>query len=121
MAISFRPATSRLRVQIAKRAIVAGCSLSPADIVTTAGCLEAVELCLRAVCRAGDIVAIELPTYFGILQSIEALGLKALEIPTHPRDGISLGALRFALEHNPVRACLVVSNFNNPLGSCMPG
>jgi DNA-binding transcriptional MocR family regulator len=54
------------------------------------------------------------------LQSIEALGLKALEIPTHPRDGISLGALRFALEHNPVRACLVVSNFNNPLGSCMP-
>jgi DNA-binding transcriptional MocR family regulator len=116
----FPPGYEPLRVQIAKRAIVAGCSLSPADIVTTAGCSEAIELCLRAVCRPGDIVAIESPTYFGILQSIEALGLKALEIPTHPRDGISLGALRFALEHNPVRACLVVSNFNNPLGSCMP-
>ena len=116
----FPPGYEPLRVQIAKRAVVAGCSLSPADIVTTAGCSEAMELCLRAVCRPGDIVAIESPTYFGILQSIEALGLKALEIPTHPRDGISLGALRFALEHNPVRACLVVSNFNNPLGSCMP-
>jgi DNA-binding transcriptional MocR family regulator len=116
----FPPGYEPLRVQIAKRAIVAGCNLSPADIVITAGCSEAIELCLRAVCRAGDIVAIESPTYFGILQSIEALGLKALEIPTHPREGISLSALRFALEHNPVRACLVVSNFNNPLGSCMP-
>lgn len=116
----FPPGYEPLRVQIARRAIVAGCSLSPSDIVITAGCSEAIELCLRAVCRAGDIVAIESPTYFGILQSIEALGLKALEIPTHPREGISLGALRFALEHNPVRACLVVSNFNNPLGSCMP-
>ena len=116
----FPPGYEPLRVQIAQRAVVAGCSLSPADIVITAGCSEAIELCLRAVFRAGDIVAIESPTYFGILQSIEALGLKALEIPTHPREGISLSALRFALEHNPVRACLVVSNFNNPLGSCMP-
>jgi DNA-binding transcriptional MocR family regulator len=117
--IAFPPGCEVLRVQIAQRALVAGCSLSPADIITTTGCSEALQLCLRAACRPGDIVAIESPTYFGILQIIEALGLKALEIPTHPRDGISLGALRFALEHNPVRACLVVSNFNNPLGSCM--
>jgi DNA-binding transcriptional MocR family regulator len=118
--ISFPPGCEALRVQIAQRAMVAGCSLSPADIITTTGCSEAMQLCLRAACRPGDIVAIESPTYFGILQSIEALGLKALEIPTHPREGISLEALRFAVEHNPVRACLVVSNFNNPLGSCMP-
>jgi DNA-binding transcriptional MocR family regulator len=116
----FPPGYEPLRVEVAQRAVAAGCSLSPADIVITAGCSEAMELCLRAVCRAGDIVAIESPTYFGILQSIEALGLKALEIPTHPRDGISLEALRFAIEQHPVRACLVVSNFNNPLGSCMP-
>jgi DNA-binding transcriptional MocR family regulator len=48
------------------------------------------------------------------------MGLQALEIPTHPRHGISLEALRFALDHTPVRACVVISNFNNPLGSCMP-
>ena len=46
--------------------------------------------------------------------------LKALEIPTHPRDGISLEALSFATEQTPVQACLVISNFNNPLGSCLP-
>jgi DNA-binding transcriptional MocR family regulator len=58
--------------------------------------------------------------YFGVLQVLESLGLKALEIPTHPRDGISLSALRFALEHNSIQSCLVLSNFNNPLGSCIP-
>jgi DNA-binding transcriptional MocR family regulator len=58
--------------------------------------------------------------YFGVLQVLESLNLRALEIPTHPRDGISLSALRFALEHNSIQACLVLSNFNNPLGSCIP-
>lgn len=118
--VSFPPGYEGLRVQVARRQALAGCNLSPADIVVTAGCSEAMELCLRAVCKPGDIVAIESPTFFGVLQSIEALGLQALEIPTHPRDGISLSALRFAIEHNPVKACLVVANFNNPLGSCIP-
>jgi DNA-binding transcriptional MocR family regulator len=75
---------------------------------------------LHAVCRPGDIVAIESPSYFGTLQTLQAYGLRALEIPTHPRDGISLEALDFAIEHNPIRAVFVISNFNNPLGSKIP-
>ncbi len=114
------PGCEPLRVQIAQRAVAAGCNLAPGDIVTTSGCAEAVSLCLRAVCQAGDIVAVESPICFDQLHCMEVLGLQALEIPTHPRDGISLAALRFAVEHNPVRACLVISNFNNPLGSRIP-
>ncbi|MGD8399066.1 MAG: PLP-dependent aminotransferase family protein, partial [Anaerolineae bacterium] len=114
------PGCEPLRVQIARRALTAGCTLSPDDVVITTGCTESISLCLRAVCRPGDTVAIESPTSFDALQCLEVLGLQALEIPTHPRDGISVPALRFAVEHNPVSACLVISNFNNPLGSCMP-
>jgi DNA-binding transcriptional MocR family regulator len=114
------PGSKALRVQIARRALATGCSLGPDDILITSGCSESVSICLRAVCRPGDAVAIESPISFDALQCLEALGLKALEIPTHPRDGISLDALRFAVEHNPVSACLVISNFNNPLGSCIP-
>jgi len=114
------PGYDPLRVQIAQRAVAAGCHLAPGDIVTTSGCLEAFGLCLRAICRAGDTVAIESPTYFGVLQVLESLELRALEIPTHPRDGISLAALRFAIEHNPVKACLLLPTFHNPLGSTMP-
>jgi len=115
------PGCEGLRVQIARRAVAAGCSLAPGDVVITSGCTESVSLCLRAVCRPGDTVAIESPICFDALQSLEVMGLRALEIPTHPRDGISLDALRFAIEHNTVSACLVISNFNNPLGSCIPG
>ena len=94
--------------------------MSMDEIVTTSGAMEAVNLCLRAVARPGDTIAIESPTYYGVLQAIEGLGMKALEIPTHPRDGISLEALEFAIKRNQVKACVLIPNFNNPLGSCMP-
>jgi DNA-binding transcriptional MocR family regulator len=116
----FPPGLEALRVQIARRAVNAGCNLFPADILVTSGGVEAIDLCLHAVCRPGDIVAIESPSYFGTLQILEVHGLRALEIPTHPRDGISLDALEFAIEHNPIRAVMVIPNFNNPLGSLMP-
>ena len=114
------PGNEALRIQIAQRAVGIGCNITHADVVTTSGCLEAFTLSLRAVCHPGDTVAIESPMYFGVLQVLESLNLRALEIPTHPRDGISLSALRFAVEHNSIQACLVLSNFNNPLGSCIP-
>lgn len=114
------PGLEALRSQIARRAVNSGCSLSPGDILITSGGIEAIDLCLHAVCKPGDIVAIESPMYFGTLQALEVHGLRALEIPTHPRDGISLEALEFAIEHNPIRAVLVISNFNNPLGSQIP-
>lgn len=114
------PGYTPLRVQIARRAMETGCELSPDDIITTCGAQEALHLCLRAVAKPGDTIAIESPTFFGILQVIESLGMKALEIPTHPRDGVSLDALAYALEQQPVKACLFVLNFHNPLGSCMP-
>ncbi len=109
-----------LRVQVAQRAFRAGCSLAPDDIVVTSGCTEAIHLALRATCRPGELVAIESPTYFGVLQILQSLDLQALEIPTHHQSGMSLDALRFALDHHRVSACLVMSNFQNPLGSTMP-
>jgi DNA-binding transcriptional MocR family regulator len=116
----FPPGLETLRVQIAQRMVNAGCHLSPGDILITSGGTEAIDFSLHAVCRPGDIVAIESPSYFGAFQTLEVHGLRALEIPTHPRDGISLEALEFAIEHNPIRAVFVISNFNNPLGSKIP-
>ena len=64
--------------------------------------------------------AIEKPTYFGILQIIEMLGLRASEIPTHPKDGVRLDALAGLLARRQIKACVLMTNFSNPLGSCMP-
>lgn len=107
-----------LRTQIARRAASYGLQLNADEIIVTNGCLEAINLALRVVTRPGDTVAIESPTYYGILQIIESLGLKALEIPTHPREGVSLEALELATrEAGAVAACVFILNFNNPLGS----
>ena len=108
-----------LRHEVAKRLINAGCSLSPDDLVITNGTTEAIYLALRAVTKPGDIIAIESPTYYNFLEMLEALHLKALELPTHPKEGISLEQLELVLEHRNIAACVLVSNFSNPLGSCM--
>lgn len=117
---SSRPGHPELRRQIARRALEWGCEIDPAEIVITNGCMEALNLALRCVARIGETIALESPAYFGLLQIIESLGMKALEIPTHPRDGLSVEAFDFASRSMPVRACVVVSNVSNPLGSVMP-
>jgi DNA-binding transcriptional MocR family regulator len=109
-----------LRKQIAKLAFNWGGVYTEDDIVVTAGCMEALSFCLRATTQAGDAVAIESPTYFGIFQVMESLGLKVVEIPTDPVTGIDLNYLQDAIEKFDIKACLFVPNFNNPLGSCMP-
>lgn len=117
---SLPPGRIELRRQVALRARDWGVRLTPDDIIITNGCIEAVNLCLRAVAKAGDVVALESPTYFGLLQIIESMGMKALEIPTHPRHGISLEAMERAIEREKVRACILMPSVANPLGSTMP-
>ena len=109
-----------LRQQIAKRMVTQGCQLLAEDIVITNGCQEAVYLALRCCTQPSDIVAVESPTYYGLLQILESLNLQALEIPTDPVSGISIEALELALEQWPVKACVIVASFGNPLGACLP-
>jgi DNA-binding transcriptional MocR family regulator len=113
------PGTERLRRAVARRALDWGCRIDWRNLVTTTGCMEALNLALRAVTRPGDLVALESPTYYGFLQILQSLGLRALEIPTHPRTGISLDALELALAGHPVKAVLMMANVSNPIGATM--
>jgi DNA-binding transcriptional MocR family regulator len=105
-----------LRRQIARRSTTYGCSFSPREILITCGAMEALNLGLRAVAKPGDVVAIECPTYWGILQMIQSLEMKAIEIPTHPRTGMDLDALSTAIKKHRVRICIGMTNCHNPLG-----
>ncbi|HNE14876.1 MAG TPA: PLP-dependent aminotransferase family protein [Rhodocyclaceae bacterium] len=109
------------RSVLARRAVAAGMSPAPDEILVTHGCTEALNLALRAVAAPGDVIAVESPAYFGLLQVIESLGLRALEIPTSPSRGLSVEALELAIRTHPdLRAVVVVPNFQNPLGCVMP-
>lgn len=112
---------SPLNAVLARRALDAGMRLSAEDILVTHGCIEALNVALRAVAQPGDTVAVESPTYHGLLQILESLGLRALEIPTSPQTGLSVEALELAFRtHDRIRAVVVMPNFHNPLGSVMP-
>lgn len=114
------PGNVELRRQLALRYLAHGASVSPAEIVVTSGAMEGLNLCLQAVTRPGDLIAIESPTFYAGLQASERLGLKVIEIPSHPREGVSLEALEDVLRHHPVKACLFMLNFANPTGSLVP-
>jgi DNA-binding transcriptional MocR family regulator len=114
------PGLLTLRRALARRSVTWGCALTEHDFVCTIGATEAITLALRAVARPGDVIAVESPTYFGILQTIEALGMKVVEVPAHPRTGFDLGCLAETLRQTPVKAIACMPTAANPLGSVMP-
>jgi DNA-binding transcriptional MocR family regulator len=114
------PGDAELRRQIALRYMIDGLQVPTDEIVITNGALEGLNLCLQAVTQPGDTVLIGSPTFYAALQSIERNGLKAVDVPCHPRDGIDLTAMERALKQHKPRACWLMTNFQNPLGSLMP-
>jgi len=117
---SFPPGDPGLRREIALRASGIGGAVSPDDVVITNGATEALMISLSAVARPGDVVAVESPAYFMLLQMIENLGMLALEIATDPATGMSVDDLCKAADQMNVKAVISNPNFHNPTGSLMP-
>jgi DNA-binding transcriptional MocR family regulator len=120
--LSYSPSEGlpELRRQVAIRTLGVIEGIQPEDVVITNGCTEAVALSLLAVTRAGDTVAVETPTNFTFLQLLKELGLLVAEIAADPRDGVDLEELEAALRGGRIKACLLMPNFQNPLGALMP-
>lgn len=109
-----------LRREIAKWRIAADEAVDPDDVVVTHGAMHAIRLALMAVARRGDLVVVENPTFFGVLQVLRDLGMRALEIPVHADTGIDAAALAGALaEHRP-KAMVVTPSHQNPTGAVIP-
>ena len=117
---SLPPGPLLLRREICRHAQELAMTLAPDDILLTNGCMEALQLALRAVTRPGDTIALESPTYFNLIPLAERLGLKTIELPTHPDTGLSLDALELLLSERRVQAIVAMPNVHNPLGTSMP-
>src|SRR6202051_1795345 len=114
--VDLPPGNEHLRRQIALRYMGMGISQPMEEVVITNGALEALNLCLMAVTRPGDVVAVESPGFYAALQAIERLDLRVVEIPVDPTTGLDLDALADALKKHPIRACWFMTNFQNPTG-----
>jgi len=105
--------------QLARRFGMNDCMIPTEEIVATAGAMDSLNLAIRAVTKPGDVVAVESPCYFGVLQILESLGLKALPVPSTGESGIDLDLLAEGIEQHPVKAVALVPTFSNPNGSCL--
>ncbi|HYS62272.1 MAG TPA: PLP-dependent aminotransferase family protein [Paraburkholderia sp.] len=114
------PGNAKLVRQIARRYLENGMAVDPNEIIITVGATEAINLCLQAVAKPGDVIAVESPTFYAMLHAIERMGMKAIEVSTHPEHGIDIEALAAIVESQSVTACMVMPNFQNPLGFQMP-
>jgi DNA-binding transcriptional MocR family regulator len=114
------PGSPELIRQIARRYLENGTPVDPNEIIVTVGATEAINLCLQAVAKVGDVIAVESPTFYAILHAIERMGMRAIEVATHPHEGIDIDALAHVLRTQRIAACMVMSNFQNPLGFQIP-
>ncbi|PTQ66496.1 PLP-dependent aminotransferase family protein [Pseudomonas sp. GV071] len=116
----FSPGFEPLRRQVAIRMRDAGVVVDPAEVVITHGCVDALQMSLRVLTKPGDLIATESPTYYGLLQLADLLGLKVIEIPSDPGTGISLEALQLAANQWPIKALVLTARLSNPLGGTIP-
>lgn len=108
-----------LRKQIAKQMGIYSCRFNPDELIITDGALQALTIALSSVTKAGDVVAVDSPCVFSILEVIANLGLKVIEIPVHYRNGFDTEYFQKVCAENDIRALIVTPNFHNPTGIMM--
>jgi DNA-binding transcriptional MocR family regulator len=117
---SLPPGNPELIRQVARRHLETGLAVNAAEIVITEGATEAINLCLQAISRPGDGIAVESPTYYALLHAIERIGMRAVPVATDGKNGIDLPSLNAVIEAGQVAGAIIMPNFQNPMGFEMP-
>nr|WP_068891040.1 PLP-dependent aminotransferase family protein [Pedobacter panaciterrae] len=105
-----------LKNNIVKRAAAYQAVINPDELLITDGALQALYISLAAVCEAGDVIAVESPCVFSVLEVIRVLNLKVIEIPIDPKTGFDVDFFKKACHNNAVKAAVLTPNFHNPTG-----
>jgi DNA-binding transcriptional MocR family regulator len=108
-----------LREHIVQRAARHHTNLHPDELIITDGALQALYIALSAVCAAGDIIAVESPCVFSVLEVARTLRLRIVEIPIDSHAGLDLDHFKRAAGSTAIRAIVVTPNFQNPTGTLL--
>ncbi|MCX8523285.1 PLP-dependent aminotransferase family protein [Chryseobacterium formosus] len=111
--------SEELRNLISDRMRRVGSIIYPDEIIITDGALQALFIALRSVTNEGDVIAIESPCVFSVLEVVANLKLKIIEIPVQYENGFDINYFeKVCLEH-PIKALVITPNFHNPTGKLM--
>lgn len=107
-----------LRRAIAGTYDAMGLATSPEAVVVTAGAQNAFALLLRALCRPGDAVVIDHPSFHHAIDAITRAGLKPVPVPLAP-DGWDIDALTATILRVRPRLIYLIGAHHNPTGMVM--
>lgn len=108
-----------LKSNIIKHAAGYQTRIHPQELLITDGALQSLSIALAAVCNAGDVVAVESPCVFSVLEVIRVQQLKVIEVPVNPVTGFDVDFFRKACRQNRIKAAIITPNFHNPTGTLL--
>jgi DNA-binding transcriptional MocR family regulator len=109
---------SRLRRALATRLADHGIAASAAQIVTTLGATQALDIVTRTLTKPGDAVLVDEPGWSVEYARLAALGLRVLPVP-RGEDGPDLAVMQRLLEAHRPRLYVTVSVLHNPTGASL--
>jgi DNA-binding transcriptional MocR family regulator len=109
-----------LREQLAARLQARGASVRGPQLVTVTGCTQGVQLLISILIKPGDIVAVEAPAYYGMLEVLSVAGARVLPLPVVGPDGFDLDSAEDLLARWKPRALIVCAALSNPSGATIP-
>ncbi|MCX4783028.1 PLP-dependent aminotransferase family protein [Streptomyces sp. NBC_01264] len=108
-----------LRSAVAERFTRRGLATRPEQILVTAGAQQAFALVVSLLCRPGDRVMTENPTYANALDALRHARLRTGTIAVSDA-GWDLEIAESALRQTVPRLAYVIPDFHNPTGALMP-
>jgi len=109
-----------LREQLAARLQTRGANVRGPQLVTVTGCTQGVQLLISILVKPGDIVAVEAPAYYGMLEVLSVAGARVLPLPITGPDGFDLDTTEALLARWKPRALIVCAALSNPAGATIP-
>jgi DNA-binding transcriptional MocR family regulator len=110
------PGLGDLREQLAERGRKVGFATSSEEILVTSGAQQAIDLTVRTLLEPGDVVAVESPTYSGLLSVLRAAGARVIGVPVDD-DGLDVDALEELVGRQEVKLVCLQSACQNPTGA----
>ena len=109
-----------LRQYLAARLNARGANLRGEQLVTVTGCTQGLQLLLSVLVKPGDIVAVEAPAYYGLLELLSVAGVRVLPLPVADGDGIDPAQAGPLLARWKPRCLIVCTALSNPSGATVP-
>ncbi|MBJ7609160.1 MAG: PLP-dependent aminotransferase family protein [Candidatus Dormibacteraeota bacterium] len=91
----------------------------PGELMVTSGTIDAIGLLAKALIDAGDVVAVEAPTYLGAIDGFRGFQADIRGIPVD-EDGVDVAAFeRLCASNAPPKLLYTIPDHQNPTGITM--